>query len=88
MIYQTHLKIIFKKQEELEEQERREMEAMMASVGLTAEEDTLEGSMDVMELEMERGMELRKDIRQFVTDNPEIAAQMLRSWIREDESNA
>ena len=77
-----------KKQEELEEQERREMEAMMASVGLTAEEDTLEGSMDVMELEMERGMELRKDIRQFVTDNPEIAAQMLKSWIREGESNA
>ena len=28
-------------------------------------------------------MELRKDVRKFAEDNPEIAAQMVKSWLRE-----
>ena len=40
-----------------------------------------------MSLQTERSMELRKDIRQFTDDNPEIAAQMLRGWLRGGEDN-
>ena len=33
-------------------------------------------------------MELRKDIREFADENPEIAAQMVKSWLRGgDDSN-
>ncbi len=42
---------------------------------------------DVMTMQSERSMELRKDIRQFASDNPEIAAQMIRSWLRGGEEN-
>ena len=35
----------------------------------------------------EKSMELRKDIRQFANDNPEIAAQMVRGWLRGGEMN-
>lgn len=74
-----------KKLEEQQERERLEMEAMMAAAGLGSE--TPEGGADVMELEMERSMELRKDIRQFVSDNPEIAAQMIKGWLRGGDEN-
>ena len=37
---------------------------------------------DVMDLKSEKTMELRKDIRKFADDNPEIAAQMLRNMLR------
>ena len=75
-----------KKREEQEERERLEMEAALAAAGL-AEEGTPEGGADVMELEMERSMELRRDIRQFVSDNPEIAAQMIKTWLRGGDDN-
>ncbi len=75
-----------KKREAQEEKERLEMEAALAAAGLAAE-GAPEGGADVMELEMERSMELRKDIRQFVSDNPEIAAQMLKTWLRGGDDN-
>ena len=41
---------------------------------------------DIMEMRTERSMELRQDIRKFTEENPEIAAQMVRNWLREGES--
>jgi flagellar M-ring protein FliF len=38
-----------------------------------------------MALQSERGMELRKSIRKFVDENPELAAQMIRVWLRGGE---
>ena len=77
-----------KKREAAEEQERREMEAMMAAAGLgeAGSEEPQDGA-DVMSLEMERSMELRRDIRLFVSDNPEIAAQMLKTWLKGGDDN-
>ena len=75
-----------KKKEAQEEQERREMEAMLAAAGMGTDQEP-EGGADVMDLEMERIMELRKDIRQFVSDNPEIAAQMIRTWLSGGDDN-
>ena len=75
-----------KKREAQEEQERRDMEAMMAAAGL-GEAGEPEGGADVMELEMERSMELCRDIRQFASDNPEIAAQMIKIWLKGGDNN-
>ena len=40
---------------------------------------------DIMDLKTERSMELRKDIRQFAEENPEIAAVMLKNWLKGGE---
>lgn len=37
---------------------------------------------DIMDLKTERSMELRRDIRQFADENPEIAAVMLKNWLK------
>lgn len=41
---------------------------------------------DIMEMQTERSMELRQDIRKFTEENPEIAAQMVRNWLREGDA--
>lgn len=40
---------------------------------------------DIMDLRTERSMELRKEVRTFAENNPEIAAQMVKSWLRGGE---
>ena len=75
-----------KKQQEEEERQRQEAEEIMRLSGLGLNVEGAEGA-DVMDLEMERSMELRKDIRQFVSDNPEIAAQMVKGWLRGGDDN-
>jgi flagellar M-ring protein FliF len=40
---------------------------------------------DIMNIKTEKSMELRKIIRQFAEDNPEIAAYMLRTLLRGGE---
>lgn len=40
---------------------------------------------DVMSIQTEKSMELRKGIRQFADDNPEIAAQMVKAWLKGGE---
>ncbi len=42
---------------------------------------------DVMELHTERSMELRQSIRDFVDENMEVAALLIKSWLKEDGSN-
>ena len=46
---------------------------------------TPEGA-DIMEMQTEKSMELRKNVRKFAEENPEIAAQMVRNWLKEGES--
>jgi len=75
-----------KKREEEEERRRQEEEALLAA-SLSAMGGEPETGANVMDLEMERSMELRKDIRQFVQDNPEIAAQMIKTWLKGVDGN-
>ena len=75
-----------KKREEEEERQRQEAEALLRVAGL-GQDGVPAGGADVMDLEMERSMELRKDIRQFAQDNPEIAAQMIKGWLRGGDEN-
>lgn len=36
----------------------------------------------IMDLHSERSMELRQEVRKFAEENPEIAAQMVKSWLK------
>lgn len=42
---------------------------------------------DVMDLHTERSMELRQGIRDFVDENMEVAALLIKSWLKEDGDN-
>lgn len=41
---------------------------------------------DIMDIHTERSMELRKDVRRFAENNPEIAALMVKNWLKEEEN--
>ena len=45
------------------------------------------GGADIMDLNTEHSMELRRDVRQFAEDNPAIAAQMVKNWLRGSEEH-
>ena len=78
-----------KKQEEEEARRREEAEALLRVAGLGLEGgEAPETGADAMDPELERSMELRKDIRQFASDNPEIAAQMIKVWLKGGDGNA
>lgn len=61
-------------------QQQAALDEMLAAVGFAPAADGKHA--DVMTLQTEKSMELRKEIRQFANDNPEIAAQMVRSWLK------
>lgn len=42
---------------------------------------------DIMEINTEKSMELRKTVRQFVQNNPELAALMLKTWLKGGEDD-
>ena len=71
-------------QEEAENAENDDITALLAAAGISQEAPA---GADVMNMQSERSMELRKDIRQFASDNPEIAAQMIRNWLKGGEEN-
>ena len=79
-----------KKRQRMEEEERQrlqessDIDAILAAAGVAESAPT---GADVMSMQSERSMELRKDIRQFASENPEIAAQMVRAWLRGGEEN-
>ena len=60
--------------------------AQAANMALTPEQPR-EGAV-LMEMSTEKSMELRKDVRKFADENPEIAAQMVKSWLREGGDGA
>lgn len=57
--------------------------AQTSAEAMIAEDDS-----EIISVKNEKTLELRNNIREFATDNPEISAQLLRSWLRgegEDE---
>lgn len=78
-----------KKQEEEEQQILEEQLGMGGMGGITPEDVEAvvaaappAGGADIMEVNTEKSMELRKTVRQFVQNNPEVAAQMLKVWLK------
>lgn len=74
-----------KRKKKAEAAQRKELDEILAAAGL-AETSATTGA-DVMSLQTEKSMELRKSIRSFANDNPEIAAQMVRNWLRGGEAD-
>ncbi len=60
---------------------QNELRSMLNQQISMVEEATSSGA-DIMELRTEKSMELRQDIREFAEENPEIAAFMLKNWLR------
>ena len=72
-----------KKEEALAAEEAAAAMPLMAAAPIPVAEGA-----DIMNIRTEKSMELRKDIREFADENPEIAAQMVKSWLRGgDDSN-
>ena len=79
-----------KKKKIAEEEAQKQAEFDMAEFLKAAADSQMAGAnaaagADVMNIQSERSIELRHDIRKFAEDNPEIAAQMLRTWLRGDD---
>lgn len=66
-------------------QEKLEAAAAPVQVQVAAPQEPV--GADVMTMRTERSMELRKGIRKFADENPEIAAQMVKAWLRGGEDN-
>lgn len=71
-------------QEELEriaeEQANLEREAAISEAERLAAEAA--AKKDILDIQNERNLELKQDIRKFTEENPEIVASMLRTWLR------
>lgn len=77
-----------KKRRILAEQQAAAEAALIQSIMPSAVgEEEPETGADVMTLKTEKSMELRQNIRQFAEENPEIAAQLVKSWLRGDEKD-
>ena len=68
-------------QQALEEEMQAAEAAAMAAAAAAAVVPPAGGA-DIMEVNTEKSMELRKNVRQFAQNNPEIAAQMVKAWLR------
>ena len=68
--------------------ERRSASAVGDGGGATAAAaaEAPTGGADIMEVNTEKSMELRKAVRQFAQNNPEIAAQMVKAWLKGDDN--
>ena len=73
-----------KNKKKTDEQIAREIDAFLAAAAAAQKDDL---GADVMSLNSEKSIELRQDIRKFADESPEIAAQLLRGWLREGDDN-
>ena len=64
----------------LEEEERE----AAAAAALLIQSEPKEGA-NIMNVNVEESMRMRQDVRQFVEENPVIAAQMVKNWLRGTE---
>ncbi len=52
------------------------------------ESEDEKASRELLRIQNEKSMELKENIRKFAEDNPEISAQLIKSWLRGGEDNA
>lgn len=76
--------LMIRRRKKAEEQERLEMEeAENAALAAEGAEDIPEFDIneELQEIKNDRGMELKRNIREFAEQNPEISAQLIRDWL-------
>lgn len=76
------------KQAALEAEMRAAEEAAAAEAAAAVIAAAPTGGADIMEVNTEKSMELRKAVRQFAQNNPEIAAQMVKAWLKGEDTSA
>lgn len=76
------------KQAALEAEMRAAEEAAAAEAAAAVIAAAPTGGADIMEVNTEKSMELRKNVRQFAQNNPEIAAQMVKTWLKGEDGGA
>ncbi len=96
------LSIRRKKKKQQEEEDQRIIEEQLGELGAAGVLDELgiappldengepvppTSGADIMDINTEKSMELRKAVRQFVQNNPEVAALMLKNWLRGGEDD-
>ena len=62
------------------------MVAQIASPQVAEVEVPLNGA-DIMAVKTEKSIQLRQSIRKFAEENPEMAAHMLKNWLRGGEED-
>lgn len=66
----------------------RVMPGAAAAAGAAAPEEAAnEYNNELLNIQNEKGLELKENIRQFAEDNPEISAQLIKSWLKGGEAN-
>lgn len=82
------LLVIRKKKKKKEEEELLAGEELLAAEAVLSEEDEIERiNREMQAVQNDRGMELKKNIRDFADQNPEISAQLLKSWLNGGDNN-
>ena len=77
-----------KKRRALEEAQAQAQAQALMQLGLGQEpSETPEEGADIMDMNTDRTMELRQNVRNFAEVNPAIAAQMLKNWLKGGEAN-
>lgn len=64
---------------------RREAEAAQNLIAPNVPLPEVQNGPDITELHTEKSMQLRKEVRKFAENNPEIAAQMVKNWLKEGD---
>ncbi len=71
-----------KKRAEAKRLAEAEAAAQKAAAEAAAALEGAKQGAQIMDMHSERSMELRQDVRQFAEENPEIAAQMVKAWLK------
>lgn len=88
VLFAVLLTVILLLRKKKREQEEAEMEAVDEIIAAALPPEGEPEGADVMDLHTERSMELRQAIRDFVDENMEISALLIRSWLRGEDENA
>lgn len=67
--------------------QREEVEKLIGSIPNGSQPQPLENGANIMNVRTEKSMILRQQIRKMAEENPEMAAQLLKSWMRGGEAN-
>ena len=54
---------------------------------VTESDQEAESAKELLRIQNEKSMQLKENIRKFAEDNPEISAQLIKSWLRGGEDN-
>ena len=78
-----------RRRKKAEEAELIAAESMEDSYAALQEEKEIEERLnrEMEAMKNDKGMELKKNIRDFAEQNPEISAQLLKSWLNGGENN-